>query len=226
MDVANGLDRSLRNEANVVFYRLAKRLLDIFLSSVLLICLAPLFGFCALIVRLDSSGPVIFRQQRVGKNGRVFTMLKFRTMYQDNDPSIHRAYAIAHINGQASPRSSSRGTVYKLVGDKRITSVGRWLRRTSLDELPQLWNVLRGDMSLVGPRPALAYELEHYQPDQLKRLTVEQGITGLWQISGRNGTSFQTMIVLDLTYVREQSLALDLAILAKTLPAVLLGRGA
>ncbi|MBI4506064.1 MAG: sugar transferase [Chloroflexi bacterium] len=207
-------------------YELSKRVLDVVASAALLCGLAPVFAVCALAIRLDSAGPVFFRQQRVGRCGKLFTILKFRSMRADADAGPHRAYVVAFIQGQAPRHQSAEGAVYKLVDDPRITRVGRWLRRTSLDELPQLWNVLRGDMSLVGPRPPIPYEIEHYQPAQLQRLAVRPGLTGLWQISARSTSTFEAMVVLDLEYIRRRSLGLDLRILLGTIPAVLRARGA
>lgn len=207
-------------------YELSKRVLDVVASAALLCGLAPLFAVCALAIRLDSAGPVFFRQQRVGQHGKLFTILKFRSMRADADVAPHRAYVAAFIQGQAPRQRSAEGAVYKLVDDPRITRVGRWLRRTSMDELPQLWNVLRGDMSLVGPRPPIPYEIEHYQPAHLQRLAVRPGLTGLWQISARSTSTFDAMVALDLEYIRRRSLGLDLRILLGTIPAVLRARGA
>jgi lipopolysaccharide/colanic/teichoic acid biosynthesis glycosyltransferase len=202
-------------------YQSLKRCLDLALSGLLLVALAPVWALCAVAVRLDSPGPILFRQQRAGEGGRIFTMLKFRTMRANADTTSHREYVASLINGQSQPHSNEQGQFYKLVGDPRITPVGHWLRRTSLDELPQLANVLRGEMSLVGPRPPIPYELEHYQPAHLQRLAVKPGITGLWQVSGRSRTTFEEMVKLDLEYISKQSLLLDLGILLKTIPVVL-----
>src|SRR5262249_13606103 len=188
--------------------------------------LSPLLLVCGLVLRLDSIGPILYRQERFGERGRRFTMFKFRSMYHEVDSLVHRQYVAAYIQGRAVPQTTSGATIFKLVDDPRITPVGRWLRRTSLDELPQLWNVFRGDMSLVGPRPPIAYELENYESRQLLRLAVKPGITGLWQVSGRNGTTFEQMVTLDLEYIRKASLALDLFILMKTIPVVFRRRAA
>ena len=206
-------------------YRLAKRLLDVMLASLLLLALSPLLALCALVVRFSSPGPILFRQVRVGVGGRPFTFLKFRSMYVDADPALHRAYVTEFIQGRAEQQAGRRGAMFKLADDPRVTRVGRWLRRTSLDELPQLWNVLRGQMSLVGPRPPIPYELAQYQPAQLRRLAVKPGITGLWQVSGRSCTTFEEMVELDLDYIAHPSLARDLLILLKTIPAVLRHEG-
>lgn len=212
-------------------YRLAKRIFDVTVAAALIVCLSPLFALCALAVRLSSRGPVIFRQDRVGEGGQPFTFLKFRSMFVSADSAPHREYAVAFIRGQAREQRAGLQAkrnvpLYKLSNDKRITPIGRWLRQTSLDELPQFWNVIRGEMSLVGPRPPIPYELEHYRPDQLGRLAVKPGITGLWQISGRSRTTFEEMVQFDLDYIRRQSFLLDLQILTRTIPVVLLGKDA
>jgi len=208
------------------WYRLSKRLFDLVGASVLLVCLSPVMLVCALLVRLSSPGPVLFRQQRVGAQGREFTFLKFRSMRVDADPALHREYVARFINGAAEQQTSDKGAMFKLVQDPRVTPVGRWLRRTSLDELPQLINVLRGEMSLVGPRPPIPYELEHYRPEHLRRLAVKPGITGLWQISGRSHTTFEEMVALDLEYIQRASFMTDLGILLRTVPVVITQHGA
>jgi len=207
-------------------YGVAKRALDIVVSLIALVLLAPVFVLCALAIILDSPGPVLFRQQRVGRRGRVFTMLKFRSMVVNAESDVHREYATAFVRGQAEPQVGEHGAVFKLAKDTRITRAGRWLRRTSLDELPQLWNTFRGDMTLVGPRPPLPYEVDHYEPAHLRRLAVKPGITGPWQVSGRSATTFDQMVEMDLAYIRSSSLMLDLQILLKTIPVVLRMRGA
>ncbi|MGQ9492932.1 MAG: sugar transferase [Anaerolineae bacterium] len=203
-------------------YPLAKRWMDAIIAALLLFLLSPIMALIALAIWLDSPGPVIFRQERVGQFGRTFIMLKFRSMYMNADEQVHRQFAKQYINGFASKGSSIQGqTVFKPNGDKRITRVGKWLRRTSLDELPQLINVLRGEMSLVGPRPAVRYEVEEYSPWHMQRLTVPPGLTGLAQISGRSGLTFDKIVRLDIEYIQRRSLALDMAILFKTIPVVL-----
>jgi lipopolysaccharide/colanic/teichoic acid biosynthesis glycosyltransferase len=209
-------------EARSSAYPTLKRLLDIAISSVLLLALLPVLVLLALAIVLDSPGPVLFRQQRVGEQGRLFDMLKFRSMYVGVDPSPHQKYIVAYIKGQAELQESAEGrALYKLADDRRVTRLGRWLRETSLDELPQLWNVLRGEMSLVGPRPPLPYETELYQPAHMQRLAVRPGITGLWQVSGRSRTTFEEMVAMDCEYIQSQSFALDLFILLRTIPVVL-----
>jgi lipopolysaccharide/colanic/teichoic acid biosynthesis glycosyltransferase len=179
-----------------------------------------------LAIRLDSSGPLVFRQTRVGKWGEKFTMLKFRSMFLEADENEHAAFAKEYINGhgRASCPDDAGHAVFKPNGDKRVTRVGKWLRRTSLDELPQLVNVLRGEMSLVGPRPAMPCEVSEYSKWHLQRLAVLPGLTGLAQISGRSGLTFEKIVRIDLAYIRHRSLLLDLAILAKTVPVVLRAR--
>jgi len=201
-------------------YLWVKRLLDLLVSAAALLVSAPVLLICILALRRDSPGPILFRQERIGERGRPFTILKLRSMYHMVDSEVHRQYMATYIQGQAVAQDTNGTEIYKLVNDPRITPVGRWLRRTSLDELPQLWNVLRGDMSLVGPRPPIRYEVEHYKSGHLIRLAVKPGITGLWQVSGRNSTTFEEMIALDLESVRRASLALDLSILVKTIPVV------
>ncbi len=199
-----------------------KRQFDIFVAALLLVLGSVLFLVIAVIVRLTSRGPVFFRQTRVGYAGHEFTMYKFRTM-EVGDESRHRDYALRWIRDGELARQAS-GT-FKLEDDPRITPFGRLLRSSSLDELPQLWNVLRGDMSLVGPRPAIPYEVAEYDARQRQRLGTLPGITGFWQVSGRNQLSFDRMVELDVAYIRNWTLGTDVAILLKTIPAVLLGTG-
>jgi lipopolysaccharide/colanic/teichoic acid biosynthesis glycosyltransferase len=206
-----------------------KRVMDIVVSSLALILCSPLFLMMALAIKLTSKGPVFFRQQRVGQYGQRFTFLKFRSMHIGNDPSVHKEYVTKLIAGQAE-REVSRGKgegVYKLTNDRRVTRVGKFLRRTSLDELPQLLNVLKGEMSLVGPRPAIPYELAAYQTWHRRRmLEVKPGITGLWQVNGRSRVKFDEMVRLDLHYARSWSPWMDIDILMRTPGAVLRGDGA
>lgn len=214
-------------DADRRLYAAVKRAFDIAAAAVLLLLLAPVMLACAIAVALESSGPVLFRQQRVGERGRPFMMLKFRSMYANVDAAPHRDYALAFIQGKAETYTSSDGTtLFKLVRDPRVTRVGKWLRRTSLDELPQLFNVLKGEMSLVGPRPPLDYETAQYKPSHMQRLAVKPGITGLWQVSGRSSTTFEEMVRLDCAYIERQSLLLDLRILVLTIPVVFARRTA
>jgi lipopolysaccharide/colanic/teichoic acid biosynthesis glycosyltransferase len=202
--------------------RLLKRALDLLAAALILLLLLPTLLFVGLLVYLSSPGPILFRQRRVGLNGTSFMLLKFRTMYHGAPSAIHETYYRALIDGTAA----ATGNTFKLHNDSRITPVGRVLRRLSVDELPQLINVLRGEMSLVGPRPPLPYEVSHYGPRELGRLCVPPGLTGLWQVSGRATLNFQQMIDLDLAYIERCSLWLDLQILARTPLVVLTGRGA
>ena len=195
---------------------LPKRALDVLGALSLLICSAPVLALAGLAIRLDSSGPVLFSQLRCGRDGRRFRLWKLRTMTTDAEA---RKRALLHLNEMDGP-------VFKIRRDPRVTRVGRVLRRFSLDEIPQLWNVLRGDMSLVGPRPPLPDEVIQYGPRERLRLSVPPGLTGLWQVSGRSELRFEEWMRLDLEYVERASLALDVRILARTVPAVLRGRGA
>lgn len=193
-----------------------KRSVDVLGAGLLLLALAPLLAAIALAVRLSSRGPAIFRQERIGIDGRPFTVLKFRTMRQGAEAEkvfLRR-------------RHPTTGPLFKLVDDPRVTGVGRHLRRHSLDELPQLVNVLRGEMSLVGPRPALPEEVAGYAERVRRRLAVRPGVTGLWQVSGRSDLSWEESVDLDLRYVDEASASMDLRILVLTVPAVLFGKGA
>ncbi len=203
---------------------LSKRVVDIVISVAGLIALAPLLAVVAIIVRLDSPGPVIFRQSRVGRNGELFTMFKFRSMCNRSDDSIHRN-AIARA-WAGEKLSDDPNAPYKLTNDPRVTRVGHWLRRTSIDELPQLFNVLRGDMSIVGPRPMIPYELTNFESHHHERHLVLPGITGLAQIKCRGQANMGEMIEMDLDYVHSQSLYQDLKIILQTVPAVIRGAGA
>jgi len=206
-----------------------KRAMDIAGSLSTLILCSPLFVVIAFIVKVSSKGPVFFRQQRIGQYGKSFTFLKFRSMHVNNDQHVHQEYVTRLINdqvGDETPVGKGKG-VYKLTNDKRVTAVGRFLRKTSLDELPQLLNVIHGDMSLVGPRPPIPYELLAYQTWHRRRvLDVKPGITGLWQVSGRSRVKFDEMVRLDLRYATSWSLWLDVLILMRTPRAVIGGAGA
>jgi lipopolysaccharide/colanic/teichoic acid biosynthesis glycosyltransferase len=206
-----------------------KRAIDVIGSGALLLVLSPFLMVIMALIKLTSKGPVIFEQERLGQFGARFKCLKFRTMYSNNDPKIHQEYVQQFIAGKDGLDKSegSEKPVYKLVKDPRITSVGSFLRKTSLDELPQFWNVLRGDMSLVGPRPPVPYEFEVYDIWHRRRvLEVRPGVTGLWQVSGRNRTRFDEMVRLDLRYCQTWSIWLDLKILLATPWAVFNGGGA
>jgi lipopolysaccharide/colanic/teichoic acid biosynthesis glycosyltransferase len=201
-------------------YQSAKRAVDLLVASVLLTLALPAMVVVALVVRLTSPGPSLFLQVRIGERGTPFTMFKFRTMYRDNDDADHRAYVAAMFSGGLVHDGGEQG-LFKLANDPRITPIGRLLRKASLDELPQLFNVLLGDMSLVGPRPALPWEAVLFENDLRVRFTVKPGITGLWQVSGRNALTMPEGLKLDAEYVARRSLALDLAILLRTIPAIL-----
>ncbi len=206
-----------------------KRGIDIVGSSILLIMLSPLMAAIALAIKLTSKGPVIFKQERVGWLGTRFECLKFRTMYTNNDAKIHREYVQMLISGKAAKNgeNGAEPAVYKIMSDPRVTPIGKFLRKTSLDEVPQFWNVLRGEMSLVGPRPAVPYEFELYDDWHRRRVfEMKPGVTGLWQVSGRSRVSFDDMIRLDLRYCQRWSLWLDLKILLATPHAALKGDGA
>ncbi len=202
-----------------------KRLMDIVGSVVALILFSPVFLLVALLVKLGSKGPIFFKQERLGQFGKPFTFLKFRSMYANNDPKIHQDFMKRVISGDNDGEAEGEDKkVYKMTNDPRITGVGRILRKTSLDELPQFFNVLTGHMSLVGPRPPLAYECQEYDIWHRRRvLEVKPGITGLWQVKGRSRVRFDDMVRLDLQYVRSWSLWLDVQILLKTPFAILLG---
>ena len=204
----------------------AKRALDIAGSTAFLIAFSPVFLFVSALVKLTSTGPVFYRQQRVGEAGRPFRMLKFRTMHVNADHRIHQQYVEDFI--QSSGTSESRkNVVFKIVNDPRVTRLGHFLRRSSLDEFPQFWNVLTGEMSLVGPRPPLPYEVARYKGWHRRRvLEAKPGITGLWQVTGRSSTTFDEMVRLDLRYAKNYSVWTDLKILLATPRAVISGKGA
>jgi lipopolysaccharide/colanic/teichoic acid biosynthesis glycosyltransferase len=201
---------------------IAIRVLDIVGAVGLLVVLAPLLLFVAAVVRFGSSGPAIYRQRRVGRHLQPFFVAKFRTMREGADADTHRE----HVEGMISGEEDRARPMTKLEKDERVTRVGVFLRRSSIDELPQLWNVLLGDMSLVGPRPPIQYEVVRYPSEAFRRFAVRPGITGLWQVRGRSLLSFRQMIELDTEYVECRSLALNLKILLLTLPTVIHGKGA
>jgi len=206
-----------------------KRAMDIAGSALMLGLCAPMFVIIAAAIKMTSRGPVLFRQQRVGQYGQHFTFLKFRSMQVNNDHNVHKEYITKFIASEASkqPSNGNGGGVFKLTNDKRVTRVGKFLRRTSLDELPQFLNVLKGEMSLVGPRPPIPYELAMYQTWHRRRvLEVKPGITGLWQVTGRSRVDFDEMVRLDLRYATTWSPALDFTILMRTPLAVIKGEGA
>jgi lipopolysaccharide/colanic/teichoic acid biosynthesis glycosyltransferase len=223
-------------------YYLTKRSIDVLFAASVLVLIAPVLITIAILIRLDSPGPIVFRQQRVGArlqkiDGRwqwqrtTFTIYKFRSMYHGVDAARHREYVQAFIHNdftameQQNPDTSTSNVkpVFKLTNDSRITRVGKFIRASSLDELPQFFNVLKGDMTLVGPRPALPYEVAEYQPWHLRRLEAVPGLTGLWQVSARSAVDFDTMVKLDIQYVETQNLMLDFRILWQT-PGVVFSR--
>lgn len=209
------------------FDYLLKRAFDFVFAAVVLVFGLPFYLLIALLIKLTSEGPVLFVQERVGHNGKVFKLYKFRTMMNGNCDQAHRTFAENFIKGK-NGNGNGEGTVekvYKLTEDPRVTSIGRFLRRTSLDELPQFINVLKGQMTVVGPRPPLTYELDHYHEWHKKRLTVKPGLTGLWQVSGRSTVPFDEMVMLDLYYIENWSLLLDAKIILRTIPVMFGGAG-
>ena len=221
-------DLTRRDNARKLFCAV-KRIMDTVGSALALLLFSPLLLVIAFAITLTSKGPVFFRQKRVGQYGEQFVFLKFRSMYVNNDASAHKAYVKQLIAGsaQSQPANGNGNGVYKLTKDPRITPVGAFLRKTSLDELPQFWNVLKGEMSLVGPRPAIAYEVEAYDIWHRRRvLEAKPGITGLWQVNGRSRIKFDDMVRLDLRYAKTWSPWMDLKILMRTPAAVVFGDGA
>ena len=205
-----------------------KRVIDITVSLIALIFFIPIMIPVTLLVKLTSPGPILFKQKRVGYRGKQFTFYKFRTMYSNNDTSSHKEFMKQHIHGNNEEinNGGKDDPLYKMKNDSRITPMGRILRRTSIDELPQIWNVLKGEMSLVGPRPPIPYEVQEYQNWHYRRVTeVKPGITGLWQVSGRNRTTFDEMVRLDIHYSENWSVLMDLKILFKTVKAVFMAEG-
>jgi lipopolysaccharide/colanic/teichoic acid biosynthesis glycosyltransferase len=197
-------------------YATAKRAFDLVAGGFILVLLVPVIPLVALMIRLDSDGPVFYRQDRVGKDGRLFKFYKFRSMRSDSD----------RMRAALESRNDLSGPVFKMKNDPRITSVGQFLRRSSLDEIPQILNVLKGDMSIVGPRPALPGEVAKYEPWHRRRMAVKPGITCLWQVAGRSHVSFDEWMRLDIEYISRRSVRADLAIFLKTIPAVMARRGA
>jgi len=231
-----------KDEANSMYFA-AKRIMDLFIVTLSMIFLLPFLALIAVLIKWDSPGPAIFKQERITakrrvRNGQVyweevpFTIYKFRTMRADAKSSIHRQFIEAYIAGDegrmAELQSAQKheDAKYKLVEDPRITRIGNFLRKTSLDELPQFWNVLMGQMSLVGPRPPIPYEVDLYQFHHHDRLRTTPGITGWWQVRGRSATNFEEMVRLDVEYIQQQSLWLDIKIIFMTVLAVVNARGA
>lgn len=225
-------------------YFASKRVVDFVLALVIAILLLPMMLIIGIIIRFGSPGPAIFTQKRVGAKRTIvngeeiwetysFTMYKFRSMHNKASSDRHQEFITAYIKNNKSQMDAmnvgcdtTQSSMYKLVNDPRVTNIGRFMRKTSLDELPQLWNVIRGDMSLVGPRPAIEYEVDMYESWHLKRLSAKPGLTGLWQIEGRSNTSFDEMVQLDINYVENQSMLLDLTIFALTPISVLFSKDA
>jgi lipopolysaccharide/colanic/teichoic acid biosynthesis glycosyltransferase len=208
-------------------FHVLKRGMDLFGSLTLLITLFPLLLIIAALIKVSSAGPVLVRQVRIGQMLKPFTMYKFRTMHANADHGIHQDYVIWFINSSDKNKDQDKNPIFKLSSDTRITPIGRFLRKTSLDELPQLWNVLLGNMSLVGPRPPLWYELQQYKPwHRYRVLEAKPGMTGLWQVIGRSRTTFDEMVRLDLRYAKTMSLWADIKILLATPAAVINGKGA
>jgi lipopolysaccharide/colanic/teichoic acid biosynthesis glycosyltransferase len=204
----------------------AIRALDIVVTAIMLLVLSPLLALTALLIKLDSPGPVIFWQRRLGKGMRPFSVAKFRTMYDGSDTDTHRVHVERMICDEEDEGDGKPVPMMKLEADPRVTKIGDFLRRTSIDELPQLWNVLRGEMSLVGPRPPIQYEVDKYPARAYRRFAVRPGITGLWQVKGRSLTSFPEMIALDVEYVERRSFWLNVKIIVLTVPTVIHGKGA
>ena len=215
------------NQQAITNFQILKRGMDIFASILLIMILSPLLLAIAGLVKMSSRGPIIFRQVRIGQMMKPFMICKFRTMYADADNGIHHDYVSWFISSSGKAQEKGKQSFFKLTNDPRITPLGHILRKMSLDELPQLWNVLQGDMSLVGPRPPLWYELQQYKPWHRHRvLEAKPGITGLWQVTGRSRTTFDDMVRLDLRYARARSLWADIRILLATPAAVIKGKGA
>lgn len=209
---------------NASYLRL-KRVLDIvftLLISPLILLVGMIVAVC---IKIDSRGPVFFRQKRVGQDGVEFEMFKFRSMYVDSDDLAHREKIMQYMNGHKLNEDETSAMAYKDLNDPRITRVGRLIRKTSLDELPQFWNVLRGQMTLVGPRPPLPYEVEVYTSHEWLRLSGKPGLTGTWQVYGRSRVTFQNMVDMDIEYLQDQSFWKDVKLIILTVPVMILGRG-
>jgi lipopolysaccharide/colanic/teichoic acid biosynthesis glycosyltransferase len=206
-------------------YLKVKRLLDLVFTILILLPLFIVIAIFAVLIRIDSKGPIFFRQKRIGMNGVEFDLFKLRSMYVDSDDSVHRESIKQYMNGAALNDKESLDNLYKLVDDPRVTRIGQFIRKYSIDELPQFINVLRGEMTLVGPRPPLPYEVEAYGPHEWIRLFGKPGLTGTWQVYGRSRVPFQEMVEMDIEYLGHQSILLDLKLIALTLPVMLQGRG-
>lgn len=207
-------------------YQRVKRIVDVVFTLLIMVPLCIVTAIVALAILLDSKGPIFFRQKRVGQNGSEFEMLKFRSMYHNSNDALHRKAIQQFMNGGSLSHKDDDSKRYKLTNDSRVTRVGRFLRRTSIDELPQFFNVLLGQMTLVGPRPALRYEVELYSNHDHLRLSGKPGLTGPWQVYGRSKVSFQEMVQMDIDYLHQQSVRQDLKLIILTVPVMLLGHGA
>jgi lipopolysaccharide/colanic/teichoic acid biosynthesis glycosyltransferase len=203
-------------------YRLSKRVLDVMVATIGLVLASPVMAAIAAMIRLESGGPVFFRQERIGLGGRTFMLFKFRSMQVEADEAAHREYVSRLLKREL--HAEGQATWVPIAGDPRVTQIGGFLRRSHLDELPQLLNIARGEMSLVGPRPPIPYEVELYEPWHLRRLAVIPGLTGLWQAHGWGRLSFDEGVALDIEYVQRRSFGLDLRILARTIWQILTGR--
>ena len=206
-------------------YRRVKRVVDILFTLLILLPLLFVTSIIAILIKLDSPGPVFFRQKRVGMDGVKFDILKFRSMYMNNDDSYHREAIVKYLNGQKLVESTDDKMSYKVVNDSRVTNIGRFLRKYSLDELPQFFNILFGHMTLVGPRPPLPYEVELYSTRDMLRLCGKPGLTGPWQVYGRSLIPFQEMVEMDIAYLKRCSIKEDLKIIVLTVPVMILGTG-
>lgn len=205
-DKENNLEIKVVNKENKLIYNATKRLIDILLSLLGLIIVSPIMLIVAILIKLESTGPVIFSQKRVGLNGKEFNMLKFRSMVQNAE----------ELKEKLQKQNEMSGPMFKMKEDPRVTKVGKFIRKTSIDELPQLINVLKGEMSLVGPRPSLPKEVAKFEPWMLERLNVKPGLTCYWQVSGRNNIDFEDWMKLDIKYVKDRNLVLDIKLIFKT----------
>jgi len=206
-------------------YLRLKRATDVVLTVIALIPLSVVMLVTAIIIRLDSPGPAIYRQTRYGVNGTKFAFYKFRSMYQNVASDVHEKATATFMDGAGELNRSDKNMPYKLGDDSRVTRVGRFIRKTSIDELPQLWNILKGDMSIVGPRPPVEYEIRRYSTRHFLRLAGKPGLTGTWQVFGRGRVTFEEMIDQDISYLETQSLLYDLKLMALTVPVMITGRG-
>ena len=206
-------------------YLRAKRLLDITFTLLIAPLIISIGLIVAICIKLDSQGPVFFRQKRIGQNGLEFEMLKFRSMDKNANPLAHQQNIAQYMHGAKLNEDGADNMAYKSTNDPRITRVGRFIRKTSLDEIPQFWNVLRGQMSLVGPRPPLPYEVELYSPQEWLRMVGKPGLTGIWQVYGRSRVTFQNMVKMDLEYLAHQSIWQDIKLIFLTIPVIIFARG-